>query len=137
MLAITKKAKELSDIELALIPTIEVKFVPGAAQTRMTINLGDLSMFEDVPKHQVLKLFDIHVTWSDIMAGGEFTRKLPFRIYVGKTDNFRGRYYRYEVILPGRGVISSMLPERIRGYLKERQGGDLADHVHLIDGEWL
>jgi len=137
MLSITKKAKELSDQELSLIPTIRAKFVPSNAGAVMSIEFGDLSVFENIPKHQILKLFEYSMSWADIMAGGEFVRELPLRIYIGKTENYRGRYYRYELILPGRGAISSMLPERIRDYLKQTQGRDYIDHIHLVDGEWL
>ena len=137
MLEITKRVKELTDQEINLIPTIEATFKPTNTGARMTLDIGELSMDEDIPKHQILKLFAPNVTWADIMAGGEFKRKLPLRIFVGKTDNFKNRYYRYELILPGKGAISSMLPERIKDHLKEREGANLRENIHLIDGEWL
>lgn len=137
MLKITKRVKELTDQELSMVPTIEVTFNPSDIGARMTLDIGELSMYEDIPKHQILKLFDTTKTWADIMAGGEFKRKLPMRIFVGKAENFKGRYYRYELILPGRGAISSMLPERIRDHLKEREGANLKDYIQLVDGEWL
>lgn len=140
MLRITKRVKELTDEEVKMIPTIEVTFNPSDVGARMTLEIGDLSVYEDVYKHQVLKLFPIMTTWNEIMASGTFKRRLPLRIFVGKTEsanNYRGRYYRYEVILPNKGAISSMFPDRINDYLKEREGANLRDHIHLVDGEWL
>lgn len=137
MLRITKRVKELTDQEVSLIPTIDVLFSPSNTGALMTLDIGDLTHEEEIPKHQILKLFAPTVTWMEIMAKGEFKRKLPLRIFIGKADNFKGRYYRYELILPGRGAISSMLPEPIRDYLKEREGANLKDYIHLVDGEWL
>lgn len=138
MLEITRKAKELSDIELMAIPKVAVRFTPGHSTTRADIPFGDLGYYLDIPKYQVIKIFAYQKTWDEVMADGEIVVDLPLRVFVSKTENannYRKRYWRFELITPTRNVISGFLPERIIDYLTKTK--QMTNHIILVNGEWV